>query len=239
MRRVHHPYWVEKLMERVNTWQSRHFLHPQFDSLGAEPRFTFPAHIHLIGGHVRAGDHFHVYATREQPVSFAVDPFEGGTGQIEIGDYCIFAPGVRIRSAISVRIGDNCMLAENTLVTDADWHDHYHRIYPGKREPVVLEDNVWVGDGATICKGVTIGENSIVGAASVVTRDIPKNTIAAGNPARPVGDLDPTQPTTRRDALFVHGMPYQQFKDEFDAKRLQGNTLVGWLRARAWPGRRS
>lgn len=239
MRRVHHPYWVEKLMERVNAVEARHFLHPQFDSLGKEPLFVSPRHIRVVGGNVHAGDHLHVYALPERPVRFAVDPFGGGTGRIDIGDCCILAPGVSLRSAISVRIGDNCMLAENTLVTDADWHDHYHRIYPGKREPVVLENNVWVCDSATICKGVTIGENSIIGAASVVTRDIPKNTIAAGNPARPVGDLDPSKPQTLRDALFVHGMPYQQLKDEFDAKRLQGNTLLGWVKARLWPGKRS
>jgi carbonic anhydrase/acetyltransferase-like protein (isoleucine patch superfamily) len=84
---------------------------------------------------------------------------------------------------------------------------------------------------------VTIGENSIVGAGSVVTKDIPDNCVAAGNPAKPLRELDPAQHKTMRDALFVHGLPYQQFKDQFDAKRLAGNTLSSWMRALLFPTR--
>ncbi len=239
MRREHHPYWVEKLMEKWNGVVSSRLLHPHFDALGAEPRFTGPGYVEVRGPNIRAGDHFHVYATQQQRVSFAVDPFDGGMGEIVIGNYCIFAPGVRVRSALSIHIGNSCMLAENAYITDADWHDPYHRIFPGKRDPVVIEDNVWVGDGVTICKGVTIGENSIIGAASVVTRSIPRNTIAAGNPARPISELDPTLPSTRRDALFVNGLPYQDFKNDFDRKRLAGNTLLGWARAKVLPGKKT
>jgi acetyltransferase-like isoleucine patch superfamily enzyme len=239
LRRDHHPYAYEKLAERVYARLAQHFIHPQFDGLGVEPRFVGARYLHLQGGSLRAGDHFHVYATRALPVSFAVDPFEGGSGHIRFGSYCIVAPGVRIRSAIGIDIGDNCMFAESVFVTDSDWHDHYHRIYPGKREPVVIEDNVWLGDRVTVCKGVRVGKNSIVGAASVVTRDVPANSIAVGNPARVVAELDATQHMTRREALFVGGMPYQAFKDEFDRKRLEGNSWLGMLRARLFPDQRS
>jgi acetyltransferase-like isoleucine patch superfamily enzyme len=239
LRRDHHPYWVEKLAERFYGRLAQHFIHPQFERLGAEPRFVGARYLDLRGERMSAGDHFHVYATRMLPVSFAVDPFEGGHGHIRFGSFCIVAPGVRIRSALGIDIGDNCMLAESVFITDADWHDQYHRIYPGKRAPVVLENNVWVGDRATICKGARIGENSIIGAASVVTKDVPANVIAAGNPARVITTLDPTAPISVRKALFVGGMPYQAFKDEFDRRRLAGNTLLGWARARLWPGARS
>jgi acetyltransferase-like isoleucine patch superfamily enzyme len=239
VRRPHHPYWAEKLEERWHLLWNKHFIHPQFDALGVEPRFVGARYLDIRGENIRAGDHFHLYATKTQPVSFAVDPFEGGDGAIDIGSYCIVAPGVRIRSAIHVEIGDDCMLAENVFITDADWHDPQHRIYPGKREPVVLEDNVWVCDGARICKGVRIGENSIIGAGAIVTRDVPKNTIAAGNPAKPIGELPEGGHTTRRRALFVGGLPYQTFKDQFDAGRLAGNTVLGYLRARWFPDSRS
>jgi acetyltransferase-like isoleucine patch superfamily enzyme len=239
VRRQHHPYWAEKLAERWNRAWARQLIHPQFDALGCEPRFVGLRHLDIRGDKIRAGDHFHVYATRWQPVSLAVDPFDGGDGSIEFGNYCILAPGVRIRSAISVRIGDDCMLAENTFITDADWHDVHHRIYPGKTAPVVIEDNVWVCDGARICKGVRIGENSIIGAGAIVTRDVPKNTIAAGNPAAPIGQIDPAAHKTRRRALFVGGLEYQTFKDQFDAQRLAGNTFLGYLRARWFPDSRS
>jgi acetyltransferase-like isoleucine patch superfamily enzyme len=239
LRRDHHPYWFEKLSERVHSRIAEHFIHPQFEALGREPRFVGSRHLDLRGGGLSAGDHFHLYATRELPVSFAVDPFEGGSGHIRFGSYCIVAPGVRIRSAIGVDIGDDCMFAESVFITDADWHDHYHRIFPGKRAAVVIEDNVWLGDRATICKGVRIGKNSIVGACSVVTRDVPANAIAVGNPARVVSELDPSAHMTRRAALFEGGMPYQAFKDQFDLRRLEGNTLLGMLRARWFPDRRS
>lgn len=239
LRRDHHPYWVEKLAERVYGRLAQHFIHPQFERLGVEPRFVGARHLDLRGERMSAGDHFHVYATRELPVSFAVDPFEGGNGHIRFGSHCIVAPGVRIRSALGVDIGDNCMLAESVFITDADWHDHYHRIYPGKRAAVTLHNNVWVGDRASICKGVSIGENSIIGAASVVTKNVPANSIAAGNPARVISELDPAAPFTAREALFVGGMPYQMFKDEFDKRRLLGNTLLSWVRARLWPDERS
>jgi len=237
VRRQHHPYWGEKLAERVNRALAAHLIHPQFESLGVEPRFIGIRSLDVRGPNIRAGDHFHVYATRSQPVSFAVDPFEGGSGAIEFGRFCIMAPGVRIRSAVSVKIGDDCMFAENTLITDADWHDRYHRIYPGECEPVVIEDNVWLCDGVRVCKGVRIGENSIIGVGAIVTRDVPKNTIAAGNPAKPIGELDPALHSTRRRALFEGGLPYQAFKDEFDARRLEGNSALGYLRTLLFPSR--
>ena len=72
----------------------------------------------------------------------------------------------------------------------------------GTTAPVTIEENVWIGDSAIICKGVTIGENSIIGAGAVVSRDIPANTIAAGNPARVVKELDPGEQMTKRDHVF-------------------------------------
>jgi acetyltransferase-like isoleucine patch superfamily enzyme len=113
-------------------------------------------------------------------------------GEIKIGDNVLVMNGVRVSSASSITIGDHCMLANYCYLMDADWHDIYDRMKPiGKTAPIVLEKNVWIGDSAIICKGVTIGENSIVGAGSVVTRDIPPNVIVAGNPGEIVKDIDP------------------------------------------------
>lgn len=66
-----------------------------------------------------------------------------------------------------------------------------HPINPNLREymyadPVKIEDNCWIGAGSTICPGVTIGENSVIGAGSIVTKDIPANSIAVGNPCKVV-----------------------------------------------------
>ncbi len=70
-----------------------------------------------------------------------------------------------------------------------------HPIHPDLREymytdPVVIEDNCWIGGGVTICPGVTIGKNSVIGAGSVVIHDIPANSVAVGNPCRVVREIN-------------------------------------------------
>lgn len=239
VRKDHHPFWFQKLLARGQQKVAEHLVVPQLESVGVEPRFSGIRYMRFQGPRIHVGDHFHAFATVEQPLSLAVNPYDGGVGggEIVIGNYCILSCGVRIRSAVSIHIGDNTMLAERCLITDADWHDAYHRIYPGKMAPVRIGKNVWLGDSVTVCKGVSIGDNSIVGAASVVTRDIPANSIAAGNPARVVSELDPSLPTSRREHLFVGGMPYDQFKLDYDRARLEGNTLLGWLRRSVWPSK--
>lgn len=102
--------------------------------------------------------------------------------------------GCSICAAEQVTIGNCCLLGANALVSDTD----FHPIEPAGRRyrhdnvrvsPVSIGDNVFVGAGAMILKGVTIGENAVIGAGSVVTTDIPRNAIAAGVPAVPVGSV--------------------------------------------------
>ena len=93
-------------------------------------------------------------------------------------------------AAERIEIGDACMIAHGAYISDADWHGIYDRAEPvGNTKPIVFEDNVWIGDSAIICKGVTIGKNSIIGAGAVVTKDVPPNCIYAGNPAKLVKTL--------------------------------------------------
>ena len=226
-------------MERAYQSYSDHFVAPQFDALGSGARFLSPRYVQLQGPNIRAGRDLHVFATRHAPVSLCVNPYEGGAGYIRLGDYCIISPGARLRSAIGIEIGDSCMLAEGVLITDADWHDLYHRIYPGKRSPVRLGNNVWIGDGARLCKGVTVGDHSVVGAGAVVTRDVPSYCVAAGNPARVVRELDPEAAFSARDLLFAGPHRYPDLKRAYDQQRLHGNRLSSWLRARVWPTRSS
>lgn len=84
-----------------------------------------------------------------------------------------------------VRIGPNC-----GIYTPQHAYDPALRAAGYERSfPVVIEDNVWIGGGVSILGGVTIGKNSIIGAGSVVTRDIPDNVIAVGNPCRVLREL--------------------------------------------------
>jgi acetyltransferase-like isoleucine patch superfamily enzyme len=73
------------------------------------------------------------------------------------------------------------------------WHD-IHDLSQHVGGDIVVGDNVWIGAGAILLPGVTIGVNSIVGAGSVVTQDIPDNKIAVGNPARVIKDRDIREP---------------------------------------------
>ena len=127
------------------------------------------------------------------------------------------------------------MLANGTYITDADWHDAYNRVAIGRSKPVVVQDNVWIGDGAVVCKGVTIGQNSIIGAGSVVVKSIPPNTVAAGNPARAVKRLEPTRKIITREQWYADPARLQHDIDEIQKNDLKDNTLLGWLRYLAHP----
>lgn len=90
----------------------------------------------------------------------------------------------------SVKIGKGCLIAGGCFIADNDGHpiDPYRRakkesVNKGEIKPVVIEDNVWIGTGSVILKGVTIGEGSVVAANSLVTRSIPPYSIAMGVPA--------------------------------------------------------
>lgn len=106
--------------------------------------------------------------------------------QITIGDNCGFS-GTVIGSALRISIGNNVRCGANTLITDSDWHYDDPRV--GKDKEVVIGDNVWLGYGVKVLKGVHIGENSVIGAGSIVTRDIPANVVAAGNPCKVIKPL--------------------------------------------------
>lgn len=107
---------------------------------------------------------------------------------IEIGDNCGFS-GTIIGCSTYVKLGSNVRCGANTMITDTDWHSDDYRT--GKNKEVIIEDNVWLGYGVKVLKGVHIGKNSLIGVNSVVTKDIPANVIAAGNPCKVIKQIEP------------------------------------------------
>jgi acetyltransferase-like isoleucine patch superfamily enzyme len=117
---------------------------------------------------------------------------------LRIGDNSSIGYGSVISVAKEVVIGNNCMIAPYCLIMDSDDHP----IDPAKRisgmsvsredvKPVRIGDNVWIGSNCVILKGVNVKDNSIIAAHSVVTKDVAKNCVYAGNPARPTkSDID-------------------------------------------------
>lgn len=105
---------------------------------------------------------------------------------IDIGENCGFS-GTVIGAFMCIKIGNNVKFGANTLITDSDWHLDDPR--SGKPDKIVIEDNVWIGEGVKILKGVSIGKNSLIGAGSVVVKSIPENTVAAGNPCKIIKNI--------------------------------------------------
>ena len=114
-------------------------------------------------------------------------PFHCDYGyNIEVGDNFFANYGLTILDVAKVVIGDNVQAAPNVSIYTAG-----HPVHPDSRNsgyeygiPVTIGDNVWIGGNVVILPGVTIGSNSIIGAGSVVTKDVPEWVIAAGNPCK-------------------------------------------------------
>ena len=128
-------------------------------------------------------------------------------GEIRIGDWCFVGPGTRIWSSGRVTIGNRVLISHNCSIMDslthpldaearhAQFRAIMERGHPRSlsldEQPVVVADDAWIGASATVLRGVSIGRGSIVGAGSVVTRDVAPWTVVAGNPARLIRTLEP------------------------------------------------
>lgn len=107
--------------------------------------------------------------------------------KVRIGRNAIVMPNSLMMASGTITIEDNVQVAAYVKLISNN-HDPYDRMVLTCK-PVVLKRNCWIGAGAVILPGVTVGENSIVGAGSVVTKDVPDNTVVAGNPAKFVKQL--------------------------------------------------
>lgn len=120
---------------------------------------------------------------------------------IKIDDNCEINDYAHIASVSSVSIGKNVLIASKVYISDHDhgtykgYHDHDTPLTPPNErslsyKPVIIEDNVWIGQNVSVLKGVTIGRGSVIGSNSVVNRDIDANSIAVGIPAKVVKKFD-------------------------------------------------
>lgn len=111
---------------------------------------------------------------------------------IHVGDNFYAGFNCTILDMAEVRIGDNCLIAPNVGIYTAG-----HNVNPidrhktGFAKSITIGNNVWIGGHCVIIGGVSIGDNSIIAAGSVVTKDVQKNTIVAGNPAKRIRDIEP------------------------------------------------
>ena len=119
--------------------------------------------------------------------SYITPPFWCDYGyNITVGDYFYANHGLIITDGARVSFGDNVFIAPNCCLTTAE-----HAIDPEMRKagveivkPITIGNNVWIGANCTVLAGVEIGDNSVIGAGSVVTKSIPKNVVAVGVPCK-------------------------------------------------------
>jgi acetyltransferase-like isoleucine patch superfamily enzyme len=115
---------------------------------------------------------------------------------LEVGDESYLGYGLSFRLAQRIEIGKQCIIADEVSITDTNGHplDPVKRTQglpaePDQVRPVIIEDQVWIGPRSIILKGVRIGRAAVVGAGSVVTKDVPSLAVCAGNPARVIRTL--------------------------------------------------
>lgn len=127
-------------------------------------------------------------------------------GRIVIGDHVTIRYETKIGAVNSITIGNNVIISNHVIIYDNNNHPtdvksrraicqdfSNQELWKWKHsvnQPVVIKDDVWIGQGAVILKGVTIGEGSIVGMNAVVTKDVPAYSVAVGNPARIVKQVE-------------------------------------------------
>lgn len=153
----------------------------------------------MEGGRMEVGDDFHLVS---EPRRSAITQF--GRGQftvfpgavISLGNH-VGLNGTALTAKRRIEIGDNTMIAANVIIVDSDFHATWppelRWTSPTKEfdKEVIIGRNVWIGMNTVVLKGSRIGDNTVIGAGSVVSGEIPADCIAAGNPARFIRSLDP------------------------------------------------
>ena len=231
------PYRVKRAYLRWRSWYVDYFLRPKCASLGRYSTFMNPRYVMISGPNIHIGDCFTAVAEPMRRVEIGVWGREAGAGTIRIGRAVLMSPGSRISASDEITIGDGVMMANGAYITDSDWHTLYDRTARSEKvTPVRIGNNVWLGDHASVLKGVSIGDNSVVAARAVVTRDVPANVVVAGNPARVVKALDPARDMVTRLDYFADPEGQRRFFDAVDREVLADNSVWRWLGSLVYPG---
>jgi len=204
--RVYVVVWLFGVKELVGRFTLLFFrtIYPGF-SVGQHPRIWGRFKLMMFrDSTVVIGDNLHMVSSPDRSAitlfsRCSLTTFPGA--EIRIGNR-VGLNGTAITSKKRVRIGDGTMIAPNVIIVDSDFHAQWppdarfiSSTQDADRE-VVIGTNVWIGMNTVILKGSTIGDNSIIGACSLVGGDIPANVVAGGNPARVLRALGPPGETT-------------------------------------------
>lgn len=174
---------VANLNSAARSW----YLTRAIKQIGKNPNVEYPLYLTGVKS-IQIGNSFTCYKrTRLEAVGAP-----NGMPKIIIGDKVCINWDCHIGAMVLVKIHDNVLIGSRVLITDHSHGDGTLKdlaLPPSNRVlyskgPVVIEDNVWIGDGVAILPNVTIGRNSIIGANSVISKDVPANSVVVGNPGR-------------------------------------------------------
>jgi acetyltransferase-like isoleucine patch superfamily enzyme len=196
-------YVLHVTLREALTWALRFFWYePLFriQCAAIGPGFRMERLPYLMGkGRIVLGRN--VYLDGKSAIGFSNRVHE--LPELVVGDDTFIGNGCGLFVADSIRIGSHVLIAGDVRLADFDGHpiDAERRrakepTPPESIRPIVICDDVWIGTGAMIMKGVTVGARSVVAAAAVVTKDVPPDVVVAGNPARVVKNLRPTDAET-------------------------------------------
>lgn len=185
---------MKKIIICTLNWLSKHRLAKKVSNIGKDTIIYYTAHISLTQN-----------ATKENIILSNNARVYGslvscGRGKIVMEEYAALGAKSVIKAVNSIEIGAFTAIAPNVVIQDNNTHpvnpkDRLLMMYTpaghvsrswlfSDSAPIKIGKNCWIGENSRICKGVTIGDGSIIAANSVVTHDVPENSIAAGNPAK-------------------------------------------------------
>lgn len=143
----------------------------------------------------------HLFGKPVDPSFRVFPPFYTDFGKnITVGKNVFINACCHFQDQGGITLGDNCLVGHNVVFATLN-----HGFAPEERQsmlpaPIVVGRNVWIGSNSTILQGVTIGDNSIIAAGSVVTKDVPANAIVAGVPARFIRSISPEEEKQQKQA---------------------------------------
>lgn len=162
--------------------------------IGEGQNLGFESRVYLLEGAIKENVLLHNHSEMFGTI-YAIH-----NGVINLGEWAKIGPGSIIEATNRIEIGKDTAVGARVTMRDNNSHPispnyrrNMRRTPHGSIErsstrsissPIIIGENVWIGENARICKGVTIGDNAIIAASSVVTKDVPANAIAAGNPAK-------------------------------------------------------
>lgn len=189
-----HPFFI-KVISFVITNLNTFFIVKQLKKCGENPSILFPITSYGLK-YISVGSNFNA-CSRLRIEAYDKHLNSSYTPEIIIGDNVNIGYDCHIGCVNKIIIGDNVLMASKIFITDhfhGDTSENNIKLPPNLRPviskgPVIIEDNVWIGESVSIMPNVTIGKNSIIGANAVITKDVPENSVVAGNPAKIIKKL--------------------------------------------------